>query len=241
MLPSSAAAFMLAVILLPVFARAAQNSAPGYMSDNSDWWSRARKLAFDQKAIIQNREPAPSNFDILGLKLDSDLFNNAAAKLGKAQIAERGDAATGRSQVCYTSAEDPGRVHLIFENGEVTESFYLFTGGADWKGSDLCVKSNLVTKGLSAASGLRLGQAPADVRAILGEPSSVVTDKLIYSYRIQKKSSAEDFDKLRQQHPELSEEELHRNYGPYSLGVYIEARFSSSKLTYLVVSKAEAY
>lgn len=57
MLPSSAAAFMLAVILLPVFARAAQNSAPGYMSDNSDWWSRARKLAFDQKAIMRQIEP----------------------------------------------------------------------------------------------------------------------------------------------------------------------------------------
>ena len=46
---------------------------------------------------------------------------------------------------------------------------------------------------------------------------------------------------MRKEHPELNEDELRRNYGFYSLGVYVEARFKESKLAYLVVSKTEAY
>ena len=234
-------AFVTAVSLLAGLAAAAQSGPPGYTSDNSDWWSHTRTLAFDEKSLVQNREPSVSNFQILGLELGDDMFSKAAVKLGKAPIIERGDVATGRSQVCYMSPEEHGKIHLVFEKGEVTESFYLFEGGPDWKGSDLCVKLNLVTKSFSVASGLRLGQTPAEIKAILGKPSVVTGNKLIYSFSVQKKSSAADFDRLRQQHPELNEADLHRNYEFYSLGVYIEARFSSSKLTYLAVSKAEAY
>ncbi len=229
--------FLLAAPLL-----AAQGGPPGYMNDNSDWWSRTRAFAFDdQKTVIHNHEPGSANFEILGLRLDSDLFGKAAAKLGKAAIIERGDAATGRSQACYTSIGAAPMVHLIFENGEVSESFYLFSGGPNWKGSDLCAKSNSVTEDLSVASGLRLGQAPSEVRAILGQPSVATASKLIYSYSIQKKSSAKDFEKLRPRYPELSDQELHRQYEFYTLGVYIEARFSTGRLTYLAVSKTEAY
>ena len=78
---------------------------------------------------VQSREPSPSNFQILGLNLDDDIFSEAAAKLGKAPVVERGDASTGRSQVCYISPEERGTVHLVFEKGEVNEVFYLFVGG----------------------------------------------------------------------------------------------------------------
>ncbi len=230
-------AFVIAVSLLAVPAAAAQSGQP----DDSDWWSHTRTLAFDKKSLVQNREPSVSNFQILGLELGDDIFNKAAVKLGKASVVERGDAATGRSQVCYMSPEEQGRIHLVFEKGEVAESFYLFESGSGWKGSDLCVKSNLIANSLSVASGLRLGQTPAEIRAILGKPSVVTGNKLIYFFSVQKRSSAADFENLKPRYPELSEEELHRNYEFYTLCVYIEARFSDAKLTYLAVSKAEAY
>ncbi len=234
-------AFLISVSLFAVTATATQSGPPSYADDNSDWWSHARSLAFDKKNLVQNREPSASNFQILGIELDDNMFNKIAVRLGKTPIVERGDAATGRSQVCYVSQEDPGRMHLVFEKGEVTESFYLFEGGPGWKGSELCVRSNLVTKSLAVASGLRLGQKPAEIRAILGKPSAVTGTKLIYSFSVQKKSSAADFENLKPRYPELSEEELHRNYEFYTLGVYVEGRFSDEKLTYLSVTKSEAY
>jgi hypothetical protein len=77
--------------------------------------------------------------------------------LGKATVVERGDASTGRSQICYSSLGKQSKTYLMFEKGEVNDSFYLFKGGPDWKGSKLCTASNLVTTNLSTASGLRLG------------------------------------------------------------------------------------
>jgi len=215
--------------------------APGYTSDNSDWWSLTRKLTFDKKNLVQNREPSASNFQILGLELDDGIFSKAELKLGKAPIVERGDAATGRSQVCYVAPEEEGRIHLIFEKGEVSELFYLFQDGPDWKGSDLCNRSKLITSSLSVASGLHLGQNPAEVKEILGKPSVDTGSKLIYSFGVEKKSSVADFENLKPRYPELSEEELHKEYEFYTLGVNIEARFTSGKLTYLAISKTEAY
>jgi hypothetical protein len=234
-------AFLLALFFLPVIVLVAQDGPPRYMSDNSDWWSQIRRDDSSQEIAVQKREPAASNFRILGIGLDKDLFIKATARLGKAPTIERGDGSTGRSQICYASMQDSEKAHLVFERGEVADSYYLFAGGPDWKGSDLCVKSNLVTKNLSAASGLRLGQTPSALKAILGKPSAVIRNKIVYSYGVEKKSSAGDFDKLRQQHPELNEKELRQNYEFYSLGVYIEARFVQSKMTYLLVSKIEAY
>jgi hypothetical protein len=218
-----------------------QGGPPGYTNDNSDWWSRIKTDDASIGIAAQKREPSASNFRILGLDLGDDLFGKATAKLGKAQQVERGDASTGRSQACYSSVQDHPRIHLVFEKGEVADSFYLFADGPDWKGSNFCFRSNLVTENLSIASGLRLGQTPAEVKAILGKPSASIGNKIVYSFEVQKKTPVGDFDRLRQRYPELSDEELHREYEFYSLGVYVEARFAQSKLTYLAVLKTEAY
>lgn len=77
--------------------------------------------------------------------------------------------------------------------------------------------------------------------AVLGEPNAAVRNKIVYSFALEKKTPDGDFDRLRRQHPELSDEDLHRGYEFYSLGIYIEARFSHSKLNYLAVLKTEAY
>ena len=168
---------------------------PGYTSDKSDWWSQLGRDDANQGVTAQKREPAVSNFRILGIDLGGDdTLGRAAAKLGKAQRVQRGDASTGRSQICYASVQDrPKRIHLVFESGEVSDWFYLFADGPDWKGSDLCVKSNLVTENLSVASGLHLGQTPAEVKAILGKPSAVIGSKIIYSFAFEKKKSLSDF------------------------------------------------
>jgi hypothetical protein len=59
------------------------------------------------------------------------------------------------------------------------------------------VKSNLVTDTLSVTSGLRLGQAPSQVMAILGKPNVFVGNKMVHSCEVQKKTSPKDLDELR--------------------------------------------
>lgn len=226
--------------LVPLLQSAAQTSTPIYRSDNSDWWSQLRG-GDDEIIPTAGHAPAASNFKVLGIELGHDVFNEAQAKLGKAQRVDRGDASSGRSQICYVSVPGRPRVSLVFESGEVADFFYLFAGGSDWNGSDLCAKSNLLTEDLSVASGLRLGQSPRQVRAILGKPSFETGEKIIYSIEREEPTPASDFAKLRRQHPELTNDDLRRNYASYTLSVYIEARFAKLKMNYLAVSKRETY
>lgn len=230
-------AFTVATNLVPLTATV-QTVPPGNTRDNSDWWSLTRT---DDDVVPQEGDLQHSNFQILGFKLNDETFGKAKAKLGKASVIKRGDASAGRSQICYSSPGKKSKTYLIFEKGEVNDAFYLFNVGPDWNGSERCAESSLITANLSTASGLHLGQTSAQVRAILGKPSSLRDNTIIYSFEAEKKTSAGDFENLKQRNPQLSQDELHRNYDSYTLGVYIEARFFSDKLRYLVVSKTESY
>lgn len=209
------------------------------LEDNSDWWSESRTLSSDPRLRIQKREPAVANFQILGIDLGFDMLSSAATRLGKTTIVERGDAATGRAQICYVSTEDSGKVHLIFEQDEVGFTLYLFAEGPDWRGSDRCKPSNLISRNLSTASGLHLGQSPSQVMAILGRPSKQGKNELVYSFLVTKKMPPEELKQIRKQHPEMSEDAFHKSFDYYDLSAGVDARFTDSKLTYLALSKAE--
>jgi hypothetical protein len=209
------------------------------MNDSSDWWSILNEQAAQEFGDPQHREVSISNFVILGVALGEGQFEKGAAKLGKGAIAERGDAASGRSQACYVAGDSSRTVHLIFEQGEVDYSFYLFEGGAAWTGSDRCVKSNLIPPNIKTSGGLGLGQSASEVEAILGSPSRRQSDKLVYNLETKQPFSAEDLRKFRESFPSLSEKELRDRFDNLYVSVYIEARFVESKLNYLVVSKSE--
>jgi hypothetical protein len=230
--------FTVATNLVPLAAATVQTVPPGYTRDNSDWWSLTRT---DDEVVPQEGDLQDSNFQILGFKLNDETFGKAKAKLGKATVVERGDASAGRSQICYSSPGKKSKTYLIFEKGEVNDAFYLFNVGPDWKGSEQCSESNLVTANLSTDSGLHLGQTSAQVRAVLGKPSFASDDKIVYFFSVEKKTPAADFETLKKQNPQMTQDELHRNYDSYTLGVYIQARFLSDKLVYLGVSKTESY
>src|SRR5579859_1552879 len=196
----SAAVIMVALLALfglSTSGPAMQTGPRVSLHDNSDWWSGSRAIESGENIKIQERELASSNFRILGIHLNEDMFKQAAAKLGPATIIQRGDAATGRAQACYVSDQDT-KIHLILEQDEVSFTFYLFSDGRPWDGSDQCAHSHLVSAGLSAASGLHLGQTPSEVTAILGEPSERRKNELIYSVHAKKKASEENLKELRQ-------------------------------------------
>jgi hypothetical protein len=239
----SAAVIMVAFLALfglSTSGPAMQTGPRVYLRDNSDWWSGSRSSESGEDIRIQERELASSNFRIVGIHLNEDMFAQAAAKLGPTTIVQRGDASTGRAQACYVSDEG-AKIHLIFEQDEVAFTLYLFSDGRPWNGSDQCAHSHLISAGLSTASGLRLGQTPSEVIAILGEPSNQRKNELIYSVHVKKRASEEILKKLRQQNTQMSDEDFHKAYDFYDLGAAVHARFTDSKLTFLVVSRAETY
>jgi hypothetical protein len=163
-------------VLLPAFSQ----SQKVRVNDNSDWWS-----------ILTDEDHAPglkpgaklldeSNFQILGVSVGEGELQEARAKLGNAREVERGDAATGRHQICYKSAASGENTYLIFELGEVAENFYVFSGKKTWSGRDLCLQSNLVSRQIATASGVRLGMGRGNIEKILGTPDRVEADQVFY-------------------------------------------------------------
>ena len=210
------------------------------VNDNSDWWSILKEDPHGPQIKPNNKPLNEGSFRILGVTLSEKQFEVAAARLGKAGEVGRGDAATGRHQVCYESAPEVDKIYLIFEFGEVEETFYLFADGPKWNGSDLCVKSSLITKRVATASGLKLGLTRRQVEAILGPPDHVDNDRLFYSREIQKKTSPAEFDRTRKEYPEkLSDKEAHEKFDYFDMTMYVEAHFGNSKLDYLAVSRAQ--
>jgi hypothetical protein len=233
-------AFLFLLLGFPLRGPATQTDDAVRLQDNSDWWSIRRNSDSDESIKPQERELARPNLQVLGVNLGETMFSRAAAKLGKAAVIERGDASTGREQVCYASPGGGGKVYLIFEKGEVGYTFYLFADGPAWEGADRCVASKTISRSLATASGLHVGQTPTQVMAILGKPTKRLENELVYSFLVKKKTSPQDLKEARERNPEMSEKDFQENYGYYDLGTGVDAKFIDSKLTYLAVSKVES-
>ena len=183
------------------FAGPARHTNPDIGLDNSDWWSINRSPDPDDNINPETREFAKSNFQILGIDLNDAMFTKAVSRLGTTTFVVRGDASTARRQACYISSDGGQGVHLIFEQGEVDYTFYVFSDGPVWNGSDRCLTSKRISLSLATSSGLRLGQTSAQVIAILGKPTIEHKNELTYFFSVYKKTSAEDLKQARQRNP----------------------------------------
>jgi hypothetical protein len=186
------------------------------------------------KTKLLNKDIPAANFQIDGFNLRSVTFEQVASKFGNAKVVERGDASIGRRQACYVSIAEPV-IHLIFEYSEDQTTVYLFQNGADWKGSRFCVRSSQVSGSINTASGLRIGLSPSEVEAILGKPDLITGDRFIYDRLVERKFTQEAFDRFRKDHPEIPVKDARTEFD-FPLGLYIEVRFSDSKLSYLALA-----
>jgi hypothetical protein len=163
-------------------------SGPGhYTADNSDWWSLFSAEGPGVCSKPSKEKPNGANFVIAGVDLRHEYpIRDAGEKVAKPSIViERGDASTGRAQICFKSASESGRFKLIFEEGEVSSAAYLIDGGQSWNGSGKCVTSEKVSPKLATASGLHLGMTADEVEKILGKPCIKSNDSIEYAFDYQ--------------------------------------------------------
>jgi hypothetical protein len=207
------------------------------LNDNSDEWSLTVNSDDFKNVKIQKRDLADVNFQILGISLNDYLFNQVFQIMGKTNLVERGDAYNARQQACFVSAQPGPKVYLIFERGGINSVFYLFSEGPVWHGQESCVPTPLVGPAIAVASGLRLGESPSEVTAILGSPNVRRDQELIYFVYAQRKTPARLLKMLHEEHPNLNA----HAYEILNIQAQIRATFVDSKLTSLTVARAAAY
>lgn len=212
-------------------------------NDNSDWWSVYNDNYLSaQQTNTQHRELDTATLQVVSIKVDLGEISKAQAKLGRTTIVTRGDAALARTQACYLA--DDSDTHLVFEeNGEgFGASFYLFTGGPSWHGSELCSRILLPSQQIQTANGLRLGLTPAQVEVVLGKPSTASPDKLTYDLEVKKKTPASELEELRRRESAgMSEKDFLDSYGSYYVDSSVVAKFKAAKLVYLGVTTSQSF
>lgn len=212
-------------------------------NDNSDWWSVFNNGYLSaQQTNTQHRELDAETLRIVSIKVDVGEISKAQAKLGRTTIVTRGDAALARTQACYVT--DDSNTHLVFEeNGEgFGASFYLFTGGPSWHGSELCSRILLPSQQIQTANGLHLGLTPAQVEAVLGKPSTATPDKLTYDLEVKKKTPASELEKIRRRESAgMSEKDFLDSYGSSYVSSSVIAKFKAAKLVYLGVTTSQSF
>jgi hypothetical protein len=207
------------------------------LKDHSDWWSINNENFHSPPVKPRSGVLDQGIFRIAKLDLEGIKFDKIERTLGTTTHISKGDASTGREQACYRSANEAASVYLIFEFGEDSSNYYLFVDNAPWNGQKYCKKSTEVSEGLSTASGVRLGLPREQFDGALGKPDAIVGDKEVYSREVKKKSTPEQFERQRKEYPmTLSDTQAHEMFDFYTVSTYVEARFTNSKLTYLVVS-----
>lgn len=231
--------FLLVIIGLTGNLAEAQKDTTVFPRNSSDWWSVLGSTEEIDSGVIQHRELSGANYQILGIDVRDFSFAEVEKRLGNVSTVGRGDASTSREQACYMSplAEHP--TYLIFEQGEVALSFYLFSVTTPWDERNLCASSKQVTRGMKTNSGLRLGLTMNQVIGILGKPSKRLENELDYFVTVKMKESSEALARARSQHPELSDKEFHEDYDEYDLTVFIRAQFDRSGMIYLAVVTTE--
>ncbi len=158
------------------------------IADDSDWWSLIRQVGQEGGCSKPSKEkPNGANFVIAGVNLrHEDPIRDAEEKVAKASaISERGDAASGRRQICFKSESESGRFKLIFEEGEIASVAYLIDGGPNWSESEKCVVSPKISGNLATESGLRLGMTATEAEKILGKPCIQSNDGIEYDFDYQ--------------------------------------------------------
>ena len=227
--------------LLTSLLMAQDSSKTVRLADRTDWWSVLNENFAWPNNNPQGNELPPTNFEIAGVNLETDApFRNVRDRFGRAVSAIRSKGVSGREQFCYISERSPS-VHLVFEQGESNQEFYLFDGGEPWNGQALCAESAQVTSALRTKSGLGLGMSPTEVEQVLGKPDFSSSNRFIYYRDIEKQTSGDKLAQLRTEHADLADKEFHDSYDSYDLELYIEVRFTDGKMTYLAVSKGESY
>jgi|SRR5579871_3277350 len=233
---------ILAVVTAIAMSATAQKAdAQTTYSDSPEWWASASALTPELWNTAQHRDVLRSNFTILGVHLDDAVLEKAATRLGAAAIVASGDASTAQAEACYVSKPDEGNVHLVFARGEIDQRFTLFVGGPDWDTSTKCVATELISRNVTTASGIHLGQTPAQVVAILGRPNKQTKDMLIYVFALRKRTDPAKLRKGLKANTQMSDADFHANYDFYDWNASFVARFVDSRLVYFSAATQESY
>lgn len=190
---------------------------------------------------IYQQKISNAQMTIMGLTLGKHTLKDVQSELGKAELLPGLEHKPNR--VCYISGDNSDGTILIFQAWEISSvltSFRILSSQANFKESDQCAKSKLISKDMVTDGGLRLGLSRQQLKAILGKPTKEQGNSLLYVYHSKQSMTKEEIDEMkkvfRTSIPPSTKEEFY-----WDITSSIEGIFLNKELIVITVTKLETY
>jgi hypothetical protein len=191
------------------------------------------------KFRVQHGELAKENFQIAGLDLTlyGEILDQAFRVLGKTPTIATGDASTADERACYMPEDLSDNTRLYVHRGEVDSEFVLSSGVPASERKLPCLRTSKVSRLIATGAGLRLGQTPEQVIAIIGLPTRRIrnardgSEFMEYSFEsARKKLTQREIERIRRANPQFYDTDPY-----YVLEELIRVKFKSSAVSELDV------
>jgi hypothetical protein len=176
---------------------------------------------------------------VLGLTIGRSSLKDVEAKLGETESLLNHGSASASNTICYVSPTD-GTVLTFGASGmggfkDVTE-FAIWSREAKFPSVSTCRPQKLVSRGLSTASGIRLGLTTKQLSAIVGTLPKSRNAVVHYQLVCRQKMTADQIKGFKTANNwDVSE-------NPYfDVSSFVEAHFINSETSRISVAKIESY
>lgn len=207
-------------------------------------------FAYSQNVQQPELDPVANeeHFTLLGFVVWTDTLEMVRSRLGNAEIL----VGEGHepSEVCYVSSEqDDGTTVTFlagFMGGQKTLTSFILSGtNAATSGlankkavKRQCLSSPMVSKEIGTPSGLRLGLRSSQVKELLGEPTRVDKNLLIYHLKTRMRTTEDDIAWMAQVFPE---EQIRKDYPYYDVSRFIEVEIADGEVEQVSVTMIETF
>jgi hypothetical protein len=161
------------------------HTSPEFEIDSFDWWSLSSPASdyLRQEASVTNIAAPAGLLGVTGVALGPAMDSSAQQVLGAGTSIARDDGRGTRALLCYRSISDSPATYLIFETAPNSRAYYLLAGeGPAWDGQTQCAPDMALTRTTANGAGLRLGMSREFYRGILGKPSVVRSNSILWTY-----------------------------------------------------------
>jgi hypothetical protein len=175
---------------------------------------------------------------ILGLTIGSASLKDVGAKLGQAQLLPGDGSVTASRTICFVSPAD-GTV-LTFGAGplgrfvDVTE-FSIWSRAAKFPNVSACNPSKLVSRGLSTASGIRLGLSVSQMNNIIGKRATNQRAVMHYEMGCRRNMTPDEVERFKRANNSNAPE-----YPYFDVTSFVDAHFTSAGASRIDIAKFES-
>jgi hypothetical protein len=182
--------------------------------------------------------PDDVNLTIMGVAIGRDSMKDVQGRFGRTILLPRKEHAPDR--VCYLYEQNNASNVIVFEAGPLggwntITGFSLYDNSIGFQERDMCMDCSAWLTNVQTKGGIATGMHINDLTKIVGKPSRMSDNEVIYVYQGKRNMSQKELDNVALSWPEA------RQNPAFDVTSWMVAKFIKSRLVFYGAMKIESY